>query len=220
MPVGARPVSGCQVNKRTDLPAITFLGRAIGHLRRIARAIPGGMVPYLDRYSLRKQGKSGTNEWRAYLHHFRAPDADGHHNHPFAWSLSIVLRGSYTEEVLHRPLASCPNMPATLESRRVRWFNFIRADKYHRITELHPGRGAAPDAGCWTLFLAGPLRRRDNGDPTGWGFWVPGRGHVDWDILERERVAAAAVAKRAHDTAAPDAGRAGTWARLASFRQN
>jgi hypothetical protein len=149
-------------------------GRAIGWVRHILR----DGAPYLDRYSLRKQGPSGHNPWRAYLHAFHAPDQPDHHNHPSKWSFSIVLWGSYTEEIREwedyvtgEMLPPDPDglRDGVLRTRRVRWFNFITADKYHRITELHPGPGASA---VYTLFFCGPLSGR------GWGFWRPGRGHV------------------------------------------
>src|ERR1700692_2623605 len=38
---------------------------------------------------------------RVYLHHFHRPDNDRHlHNHPWKWTKSFVLCGSYTEERL------------------------------------------------------------------------------------------------------------------------
>jgi hypothetical protein len=117
--------------------------------------------PYLNRYSLRAQGPSGTNPWRVYLHQFLAPDGPDLHNHPSAWSLSIVLWGSYTEDTPQR-------------RRRVRWINWIRADKYHRIVSLYPGPGAR---GVWTVFICGPLTGR------GWGFWRNGQ-HVP--VLESD----------------------------------
>jgi hypothetical protein len=159
----------------------------VGWVRHLLRpAVPGGpsTMPYMDRYSLREQQVSGTNAWRVYLNHFLAGDTDGHHNHSFRWSLSIVLWGSYTEEILERckdpnpddrdedgSCKWCRVIGVPVRTRRVRWFNWITADKYHRIVELHPGPGAR---GVWTLFLAGPLSGR------GWGFWVAGRGHVPW----------------------------------------
>jgi hypothetical protein len=146
----------------------------LGWVRRIMR----DGLPYLNRYSLRAQGPSGHNPWRVYLHQFHAPDGPGHHNHPSAWSFSIVLWGSYTEEVLEylyipvgmsgagwRRLPGGPHV----RQRRVRWFNWIAADRYHRIAELHPGPGTR---GVITLFVCGPLTGR------GWGFWRPGVGHV------------------------------------------
>lgn len=144
-----------------------------GWVRHITR--PPEHTPYLDRYTARKQGESGTNPWRLYLHHFLARDSEDFHNHPSAWSLSIVLWGSYTEEVLtHQP------WPARyVITRRVRWFNWIPATKYHRITYLHPGPGAR---GVWTLFMCGPLTGR------GWGFWRAGIGHVDHSAAPHTKV--------------------------------
>lgn len=164
----------------------------LGWVRHIVRREPGATepTPYLDRYSVRQQGPSGHNPWRAYLHAFRAPDQPGHHNHPSAWSFSIVLWGSYTEEIFetgeqiarhwgvdHPYAYATPWRPAgRAYRRRVRWFNWITADRYHRITELHPGPGARA---VWTLFVCGPLARDPvTGRRRGWGFWRPGVGHV------------------------------------------
>lgn len=124
---------------------------------------------YLDRWTVRPQKQSGKNAWRIYLHHFLAPDNDGHHNHPWKWSFSIVLRGSYTEEYFDRHTGSWGQELTSLRKRRVRWLNLIRADRYHKITELH--------GDVWTLFFCGPLTGK------GWGFWMPGRGYVPF--LER-----------------------------------
>jgi hypothetical protein len=126
---------------------------------------------YLRRWALRPHRPSGENGWRVYLHRFHAADDDGHHNHPWRWSFSIVLRGSYTEEVLE--VGARPHWPFRLTARRVRWFNWISASKYHRITELH--------GDVWTLFFCGPVAQ-------GWGFWIPGRGHVPFAerIAERD----------------------------------
>lgn len=124
-------------------------------------------LPYMSRYSVLKQRPSGQNEWRIYLHQFLSGDDAGHHNHPFRYSLSLVLWGSYTEEIL-RP-------EGDITTRRVRWCNWINAERYHRIVSLHPGPGAKS---VWTLFMAGPLARKPDGTLKGWGFWVVGRGHV------------------------------------------
>lgn len=153
--------------------------RLFGWVRRIPRELG---QRYLDRYSLFKQGASGTNQWRVYLHHFLATDGDGHHNHPSQWSFSVVLFGSYTEEILHRDCGGVPN-GTRIERRRIRWFNAIAAEKYHRITELHPSV-FGERIGVWTLFFVGPLTGK------GWGFWIPRRGHVDHATLELERAAA------------------------------
>jgi hypothetical protein len=129
----------------------------LGWVRRILR----DGAPYLDRYSLRAQGPSGHNPWRIYLHRFHAPDGPDLHNHPSAWSFSIVLWGSYTEDTL-------------AGRRRVRWFNWVPAQKYHRIVSLYPGPGARS---VWTIFICGPLTGR------GWGFLRNGR-HVAVEVVD------------------------------------
>lgn len=141
--------------------------------------------PYLRRLGREQsieQSKRDRAEGRlrARVHNFVGPDDAGHHNHPFKWSLSIVMPWcSYTEEVLvfsHLDLLACklglPHLACPeIVTRRVRWFNWIPNGKYHRIVELH-GK-------VWTLFFMGPRT-------TSWGFWVPGRGHVPWREYNRE----------------------------------
>jgi hypothetical protein len=133
------------------------------HLREIFRE--NGSL-YLQRWALRPHRPSGENGWRVYLHRFLTGDGDGHHNHPWQWSFSVILRGSYTEETFD----VAQGEPTAVRTRRVRWFNWIPAHRYHRITELH--------GNVWTLFVCGPVAQ-------GWGFWMPGRGHVPF----RQRLA-------------------------------
>jgi hypothetical protein len=87
------------------------------------------------------------------LHWFNKPDPEPFdHDHPVSF-LSIILRGSYTEQRNGR-----------LAHRR--WFNFIRAsaDDQHTIVKLH----GSP----LTLCLMGPKRRE-------WGFHTS-KGWVGW----------------------------------------
>jgi hypothetical protein len=126
------------------------------YTREIKRKRPGR---YLTRYALRAFAPSGKGPWRVYLHQFHGADDDGVHNHPWKWAFSIVLRGSYTETLM------CPCCETTT-TRRVRWFNWITSDCYHRIEALH--------GNVWTLFFAGPLSGK------GWGFWREGR-HVPFE---------------------------------------
>lgn len=132
-------------------------------------------TPYLRRWALRRQARDGTNERRIYLHNFLTPDGDGHHNHPWAWSFSLVLWGSYTEEYFDTPGGQRIIQPAP-RTRTVRWFNWLPPGRYHRIVALHPRAGSV-----WTLFFCGPLTGK------GWGFWMPGRGHVPWKERLAER---------------------------------
>ena len=154
-----------------------------GWVRHITR---DGVGAYLDRYTVRKQNESGANPWRLYLHNFLAPDSVGHHSHPSRWSFSIVLWGSYTEEVCHVPQREQDrayfverDLAPAVTVRRVRWWNWIPASKYHRITELHPGPGAR---GVWTLFVCSGLTGK------GWGFWDKNLGHVPHTELDHTRV--------------------------------
>lgn len=113
---------------------------------RPTRLIEVGGAPYLARVYLWHRGG-----WRVYLHRFISPDGDRHlHDHPFG-AFSVVLSGGYSEE---RMVAL--DMPAPkFRVRRVRWFNWIPAQVFHRIAET--------DRGTWTLFINAPHRKR-------WGF--------------------------------------------------
>lgn len=92
------------------------------------------------------------NKWfNIYLHHFQRSDDDrALHDHPW-WNLSILLRGSYTEQTIN---AGGVNV---LVIRSAGDFKFRYASEAHRI-ELHDGP-------CWTLFITGP-RTSANGDFT------------------------------------------------------
>lgn len=142
-------------------------------LRKIPRE---GAREYLHRYGRGEQTREQSREdrrtgaKRARIHHFLGPDGSGHHNHPFKWALSIVLWGSYTEEVLHREcdFADCFEC-FRIETRRVRWFNWIPNGKFHRITKLH--------GDVWTLFITGPR-------VTSWGFIENGE-YLPWEEHNR-----------------------------------
>ena len=101
------------------------------------RIINDGETPYLERYYL------GTLfGWRLYLHQFVGSDPDrGLHDHPWSRAFSIILSGWYYE--LTRS-----------GERRVRWFNSLTGDTFHRvILPIDWSRGDAPDKPCWTLFF-------------------------------------------------------------------
>lgn len=118
--------------------------------RRIDR---GDSSRYLERYWLRKF-RSAT----AYLHRFVAKDADDWvHDHPWKWSIAIVLTGGYIEE---RLLWWSPRNGWHSVIRKVggwRRINFIGPATFHRITETQPE--------TWTLFIHGPRVPLK-----GWGF--------------------------------------------------
>jgi hypothetical protein len=138
------------------------------------REIPRETGPYLTRYSLREQKPDAGGGWRAYFHRFWDRDHETH-NHPWRWSFSIVLTGSYTETYFDTQWLPVSKMWWTSETktRRVRWFNWIPSTRFHQITELH--------GTVRTLFVAGPLHGKS------WGFWVPGRGLVPHKKRKQER---------------------------------
>lgn len=95
------------------------------------------------------------NRWfNVYLHNFLEPDEGCDlHDHPY-WSVSIVLRGLYVEELpgLKSKTRSAPALILRTPTTA------------HRIYHVSKG-------GAWTLFITGPRVRQ-------WGFyrddgWVP-----------------------------------------------
>lgn len=130
------------------------------HARSCGHCDGKGELPY--------RKKTRTN---LYLHRFFLGDSDdAPHSHPWPWSVSLVLWGGYTEERLIEV-----DGIKYLKTRRV-WpltFNVFRAGDYHRVVKLHGKE-------TWTLFLTGPKS-------SSWGFWVFGRGHVEWRTRLRER---------------------------------
>lgn len=141
---------------------------AIAKRLKLRRILRENNTEYLDRYSVRGYSPGNEMGLRAYLHHFLSHDEDGHHNHPWDWSFSVVLSGGYTEERFD------PESGDTWrETHNAGHVNFLFRGDYHRIEELH--------GDTWTLFICGPLSGKS------WGFWMPGRGHVHWKVRLRER---------------------------------
>jgi hypothetical protein len=117
--------------------------------------IIGTPTPYMTRVRSAPIKLPLIGELQLRLHHFHRPDIGPHlHNHPFRWSISLVLTGAY-EELRLRGAASIV--------RRVRHFNVLTDHDYHMIRRLH--------GDVWTLFVVGPRVQR-------WGFLVNGR-HID-----------------------------------------
>jgi len=127
---------------------------------------------YLERFRI--FGWTEGSSWKGpslYLHRFHLPDQDvALHNYPWRRAYSLILSGSYDE---FRGKVECDKLEC-FDSRSVRAgrINTIGPDDYHRIAYLH--------GEVWTLFFVWPKSRS-------WGFWIPGRGHVEWKqrLLER-----------------------------------
>lgn len=111
-----------------------------------------GAIPYLTRWYLLGKRKLGSRRpFNLYLHCFHSSDESTPHNHPFSWSASLILKGTYLE----------------FRDGVCRWLrpgniNIIKRDDYHYVKLAHP---------VWTLFLAGPR-------VGGWGFQTQD-GYVD-----------------------------------------
>lgn len=118
------------------------------------RIITEGDAPYLERYYL------GTAFGRRfYLHRFVGSDPDrGVHDHPWRRAWSFILSGWYYEERRDG-------------LRRVRWFNSLHGDTFHRVIlpmdvadDLFFDGKPNPPRECWSLFV------HTVGDVKGWGF--------------------------------------------------
>ncbi|MCM2547615.1 hypothetical protein [Burkholderia glumae] len=123
------------------------------------RIIADGNKPYLERYYLATM--FGV---RFYLHRFVASDPDrGLHDHPWPWAFSVILAGWYWEVTR----GNCA---------RVRWFNFLIGDSFHRVV-LPLDRGVD---NVWTLFAHRAKRSKP------WGF-LRDKGQLGTIYVEHRR---------------------------------
>lgn len=121
--------------------------------------------PYLTRYILAR-----TPFFRVFLHQFHQPDPDREvHNHPWR-ATSIILKGGYTEMVVHAwdrssMWWSFRDMEAVGQWGQWRpKVNRLKEGEYHRIVSVLPG--------TWSLVFGGRYFRD-------WGFLVDSQ-HIDW----------------------------------------
>lgn len=121
------------------------------------RIIGDNGTPYLGRFYVKHNGFFPG----IYLHHFYRSDHDRElHNHPWKWSVSLVLTGGYTEERYEATGEFGPDRIQTL-NRPSPGINIIRSTTFHRVVLKDKERGA------WTLFIPGPESK-------------------DWGFLDRE----------------------------------
>lgn len=105
--------------------------------------------PYLTRYYLFGKDRKFGN---IFIHQFHMSDLeDDLHNHPFKYSLSLILSGGYKEEIYK-------NNQFYIKIRKPLSFNFISNKIFHKVTLLKNS--------SWSLFLAGPRSSE-------WGFLNP-----------------------------------------------
>ena len=110
-----------------------------------------GGSPYLSRWYLRQHTRG--EGVAVFLHRFHRGDDDVElHNHPWEWSVALILSGGYREE---RRVGTSDHV--IVRELRPGRLNVIRGTDFHRV-DLYEG-----DA--WSLFLAGPHTG------IGWGFW-------------------------------------------------
>lgn len=101
-----------------------------GYLRgRLIYAYDGAnRRPYLERYSVLRIGS-----FHLLLHRFLKDDPAPLHDHPWAFSASMIICGKYIQ---HR----------RWKKHVVRWFNVLGGDTFHRL-EFFPG------VYTWSLFF-------------------------------------------------------------------
>ena len=119
------------------------------------------------RLMLSHQGRVFLDRWGlecrwfgVFVHHIAGPDPGVDlHDHPWPF-VSLVVRGSYLEEV-----ADARNPRSTTLFGRGRW-------SVHRMPLTRAHRITLAKQGTWTLVLRGRKQRS-------WGFYQP-EGFVDW----------------------------------------
>ena len=122
------------------------------------------------------------------LHHFIGADPDHHHDHPFSF-VSLLLRGSYTEEIrfevettedeAKKRIARGFNVSLERSTGRWSYWGTRIVRRVQQMTWAYRHKStrhrvqAAPE-GCWTLVLTGPTWDRSD-----WGFWVTDHQRID-----------------------------------------
>lgn len=83
-----------------------------------------------------------------HIHHIVNPEptSTGFHSHGVKWALSLILSGSYDEDLYEGS--------SKVRTVRRRFLNFIRRATFHRIT--------AVQGEVWTIFIVGPSVGRTN----------------------------------------------------------
>ena len=94
-----------------------------------------------------------------YVHHICGRDHESLHNHPWKWSVALVLAGWYVEE---RATVTGQPMRRVVRAGRV---NRISQDTFHRIDDVSP-------RGAWTFYLHGVRAQRDGFLTRTAGGWI------------------------------------------------
>jgi hypothetical protein len=128
--------------------------------------IGGEDNPYLRRWWLIPRNRY----FNIYLHQFLRDDDDrALHGHPWAFNISILLRGGYIEVVPEHPKYA--GGASTVRRRRRIGLPYLRLGPAPHRVELLRDKGGRM-LPVWTLFITGPNVRQ-------WGFYCP-RGWRHW----------------------------------------
>lgn len=151
-----------------------LLGKGLPHM-------PDGSNPFNEAGNPRPDAVWPEGRFGIYLHRFhRSDEGQELHDHPFAWSFSVVLAGGYVEERLADYFSFSDPGPTPIERRVVLplALNVIWGDTYHRVDLV--------EKDAWTIFVVGPRTKS-------WGFFdrfkrtvTPWREHLE---NERRRAA-------------------------------
>jgi hypothetical protein len=160
---------------------------------KFARKLPTWIItveeddPYLARHYVFQKDWIPASLKRAlrkipsvFVHEFLRGDSDReYHNHPWKFSVSLILAGGYTEERLVLVDGDYKVVTRTLRPGMI---NIIRADDFHRVALLD-GKTT------WTLFVAGERTGEE------WGFLdIATREFVDWrEHLQRREAHAPGI---------------------------
>lgn len=142
----------------------------------------------MDRFHIVKDGRLYLDRLRivqtpwfgVMLHRIHAPDLDRDpHDHPWPF-MSLILRGSYSERLWHRPAEIALRSDHPVLRYHPRWsLKTVRLHQAHKITVVSEG--------LLTLVITG--RRHGS-----WRFWTD-VGPVDWreylkagDVVTDERL--------------------------------
>jgi hypothetical protein len=136
-------------------------------IARITRRAPDFVIGGQDRpYLLRWWVIPKNRFFNIYLHQFlRSDDDRAHHDHPWLFNASWLLRGAYVEHTIK------DGGLLVLSPRAAGAFKFRWGAAPHRLALL-PAVGGH-EWSCWTLFITGPVVRQ-------WGFYCMERGWVHW----------------------------------------
>jgi hypothetical protein len=135
--------------------------------------MPDGSHPFTEDGSPRPGIQEPDRPFAVFLHKFHRGDDDLElHNHPWTWSVALILSGGYREEYRR----GAPESGGCVFARTMGplSLNVIHHDTFHRVELL--------DKDAWSLFVAGPREKS-------WGFWNRATGvFTHWrTFIDRKR---------------------------------